>query len=169
MSARSDRLSLRPAGPEDAEACFASIEVSREALKADTDWAAGVTGPDAVRSFYAGANGRREFTLAGPDGAHLGGAGFDGEGACKLSLWVRSDERGKGLGTEAVRLACALAFSELGAHKVFARIDPANRASRKVLMKAGFKYEGCLRAEKKLGGKWVNQECWGLLASEAKR
>jgi ribosomal-protein-alanine N-acetyltransferase len=54
-------------------------------------------------------------------------------------------------------------------HRLYARIDPANRPSRKVLKKLRFRYEGTLREDKRLNGRWVHQECWGMLRSEWQR
>ena len=72
----------------------------------------------------------------------------------------------KGYGVEAGRLLIAHAFRRESLQKLYARLDPGNRGARKVLQRAGFRYEGCLRREKRLNGRWIDQECWGLLRSE---
>lgn len=81
----------------------------------------------------------------------------------KLGLWVRAGEQDKGYASEAGRLAVDFAFRTLGLHRLYARIDPVNRAARKVLQKLGFRYEGCLRQDKRLSNRWIDQECWGAL------
>lgn len=37
---------------------------------------------------------------------------------------------------------------------------------RKVLQSLEFRYEGCLRQDLRLNGRWIDQECWGLLRAE---
>ena len=74
-----------------------------------------------------------------------------------------------GLAVEAGRRLLKTAFLKEGLQRVYARIEPSNRAARRILQKLGFSYEGCLRREKKLNGRWVDQECWGLLKSEMKK
>jgi ribosomal-protein-alanine N-acetyltransferase len=90
-------------------------------------------------------------------------------GQAALGAWVRSDRQDKGYAAEAGRLLVEHAFRKLGLYRIYARIDPANRPFRKVLKKLGFRYEGCLRGDRRLNGRWVDQECWGLLKAEWKR
>lgn len=61
-----------------------------------------------------------------------------------IDLWEPAD-RGRGLGTEAVRLLTAHVFAREGAHRVQATTDVANAAMRRSLEKCGFAYEGDLR------------------------
>lgn len=88
------------------------------------------------------------------------------EQRAKLGLWVRADEQDKGYASEAGRLAVDFGFRALGLHRLYARIDPVNRAARKVLQKLGFRYEGCLRQDKRLSNRWIDQECWGALRAD---
>jgi RimJ/RimL family protein N-acetyltransferase len=90
-------------------------------------------------------------------------------GLAEASVWIRADRMERGYALEAGRLLIATAFKGDGLHRLYARIDPANRPARKVLQKLGFHYEGCLRHEKRLNGRWINQECWGLLRAEWKK
>ena len=53
--------------------------------------------------------------------------------------------RGRGFGTEAVRLLAAHLFREFGAERVQASTDVANGAMRRVLEKLGFVEEGVMR------------------------
>jgi RimJ/RimL family protein N-acetyltransferase len=54
--------------------------------------------------------------------------------------------RGRGLAGKGLALAIDIAFDNLGARRIFADIDPDNRASIRVFEKLGFRYEGLLRA-----------------------
>jgi RimJ/RimL family protein N-acetyltransferase len=58
---------------------------------------------------------------------------------------MRSDERGRGVMTRALRLAARWALDD-GAARVQLRADVENLASRRVAEKAGFKLEGVLRS-----------------------
>lgn len=52
---------------------------------------------------------------------------------------------GKGIATQAVRLAVEIGFQELGLTKIEALVDPENPASRRVLEKNGFLNTGLLK------------------------
>ncbi len=62
-----------------------------------------------------------------------------------IDLWEGVD-RGRGLGTEAVRLLTAHLFAREGAHRVQATTDVENAAMRRVLEKCGYAREGVLAA-----------------------
>ncbi|MDE2293334.1 MAG: GNAT family N-acetyltransferase, partial [Elusimicrobia bacterium] len=87
-------------------------------------------------------------------------------GHARLALWVRAGRTDRGYATEAGRLAVEHAFRRLELRRLFARLDPSNRAFRHVLKRLGFRYEGCLRADKRLNGRWIDQECWGMLRGD---
>ena len=172
---KSRRLQLRPLAEADAEALCAAVEVSREVLRRRLRWGGEPASVEASRAFIRdAARGRGEREVFGVfearTGALAGVAALQGllavPGLAELSLWVRADRQGRGYGLEAARLLAAHAFRRDGPQKLFARLDPSNRAARKVLQGAGFRYEGCLRHEKRLNGRWIDQECWGLLRSE---
>lgn len=61
-----------------------------------------------------------------------------------LDLWQPSD-RGRGLGSEAVRLITSHLFEAEGAHRVQATTDVGNAAMRRSLERCGFTFEGVLR------------------------
>lgn len=172
------RLTLKPLVEADALSLFEAVQSSRDALRRRLVWVDEVTGPEDEAAFI-----RRQAEAAGlgaglawglldrQSGGLVGVASLDRldqkqSGKAELSCWVRSDQQDKGFATEAVRALCEHAFGRLLLHRVYARIDPANRPSRKVLKKLKFHYEGALLEDKKLNGRWVNQECWGMLRSE---
>ena len=61
-----------------------------------------------------------------------------------LDLWEPSD-RGRGVGSEAVRLLTHHLFAGEGAHRVQATTDVDNAAMRRLLERCGFSFEGVLR------------------------
>jgi ribosomal-protein-alanine N-acetyltransferase len=82
-------------------------------------------------------------------GAVLGGVGFGWAGeeqVGEVGYWLRSDARGRGLTSRAVKLLSDWAFRELGCQRLQLRADANNVASQRVAEKAGFTREGVLRS-----------------------
>src|SRR5687768_18496329 len=65
----------------------------------------------------------------------------------QLGYWRRSGHGHRGVAVEAVRGLAAMAFGKLVARRVEIRMDETNRASRRVAERAGFTFEGLLRAD----------------------
>lgn len=172
------KVLLRRLAEADAAALREALEASRAELKRRFRWA---SAPQDAAVFIRAAAARnaagRGLALAVAEsrsGRLIGVAGLadrflPGGGKARMSLWVRTERAGRGLATEACRLLADHGFRRLGLRRLHARIDPANRAGRKVLQKLGFRYEGCLREHKRLNGRWIDQECWGLLRTEWKK
>ncbi len=174
------RLELRPLRESDAAALFEAIEASRAGLRRRFRWVDEVKEEQDCRAFIkdceaaAASGGQFVFAIVETKTGVLAGvAALRGlkvlPGLAEAALWVRADRQDHGYAVEGGRLLLARAFRLDGLHRVWARIDPANRAARKVLQKLGFHYEGCLRREKRVNNRWVDQECWGLLRPEWKR
>jgi len=68
-----------------------------------------------------------------------------GLGARELGYWIRVEEAGKGLVTEAVCAVVRVAFDALGVERLDIRCGVDNLASAAVARKAGFVHEGTLR------------------------
>jgi ribosomal-protein-alanine N-acetyltransferase len=145
----------------------------------------------ASRHFFAG----RVSTKATPAAfaAYLASA-RDSTGACRL-IWRRADRtlvgainlteivRGKfqsgylgyyigaayarkGYMTEALQLMLAFVFRRLRLHRVEANIQPGNRASIRLVKRAGFRREGYSRRYLKIAGRWRDHERWALLVED---
>ena len=63
----------------------------------------------------------------------------------------------KGIGTEAVRQMCGIAFEELGLERISATVFEGNRASERVLEKNGFQLVEMKAGGVVKGGKMVNR------------
>ena len=70
---------------------------------------------------------------------------------------------GNGIVTEAVELVVRFAFEQIGLHRVEAYVAPENKASIRVLEKAGFQQEGLLRKLLYINGKWVDHYMYARL------
>ncbi|MBI5211527.1 MAG: GNAT family N-acetyltransferase [Elusimicrobia bacterium] len=170
------RLVLRPLEAGDALTLYALIDASRSALRRRLRWVDDVHAIADVKGFV----GRAAATSSGgalvlgvfeaKAGRCVGVAALQGlaEGGqvAELGGWIGVERRGRGYACEAGKALVGQAFRKWGLRRLYARIDPANRDGRRVLQKLGFRYEGCLRREKRLNGRWVDQECWGLLKEE---
>lgn len=73
---------------------------------------------------------------------------------------------GKGYATEAAAAMVGLAFDDLGAHRVFARLDARNRPSARLAERLGFRLEGHLRQNEFVKGEWCDELTYGILAEE---
>jgi ribosomal-protein-serine acetyltransferase len=174
------RIVLRPLEESDAAALFEAIASSRPRLKRRMKWVQAIRTPDDCREFirtsFAQSHDRTSLVQGVFEKKPQQLAGVAAltrmsvaDGRAKMSLWIRQERMGMGLAVEAGRRLLKTAFLKEGLQRVYARIEPSNRAARRILQKLGFSYEGCLRREKKLNGRWVDQECWGLLKSEMKK
>jgi ribosomal-protein-alanine N-acetyltransferase len=169
-----ERLHLRQIQPQDAEALFAILSDEeamryyghepqrsldethaliqqiqeryerREAIR----WGLTFKGEDRLI-------GTCSFHDFGP-GCHRAATGYD----LNRAYWRR------GIMTEAMSAILTYGFSELGLHRVEAIIDIANEASRNLLLKLGFTYEGNLRQRYVMGDRFEDEYYFGLLRDE---
>lgn len=176
-----DRLILRRFTRRDTDAMFQAIEGSLPQLSEFLPWAhAAYSRDDAtgyVRDSIAAWKEGRAFDFAirlrSHPGHHIGNIsiwhvsrlGRTGE----IGYWVRSDQSGRGIATEATAAMVEKGFVNLGLHKVTLRIAQGNRASERVAEKLGFTREGVLREELKINGVWVDHTLYSLLEHEFAR
>lgn len=174
----SSTLVLRPFKRRDVDGLLDAVRASLADLIEWLPWAhAGYQRSDAVafvrESMAAWRDGRAfDFTIRRTDEPrrHLGNvsvwattrAGQVGE----VGYWVRSDETGKGVCTQASARILQIAFEELRMHKVVLRVAVGNIASERIAEKLGFSREGMLREELKVNGVWMDHSLWGLLRHE---
>jgi len=80
----------------------------------------------------------------------LGGIGLHpGEfpGTLELRYWLRADQTGQGLATEAVTALTQAAFTQLAAKRIEIRCDPKNLRSARIPERLGFRLEKILIAD----------------------
>jgi RimJ/RimL family protein N-acetyltransferase len=101
-------------------------------------------------------------------GEPVGMCGIDGwssTGAAQFGYWLAAGARGRGLATRAVTLMTDWLF-ELGAARVFLTIHSENAPSAAVARRAGFTYEGTLRADDVWAGQRKDVDVFAVLPDE---
>jgi ribosomal-protein-alanine N-acetyltransferase len=83
-----------------------------------------------------------------------------------LGYWVGVAHSRQGYMTEALAAVLEFAFSRLGLHRVEAACLPANEASRRLLLKSGFREEGYAREYLRINGRWQDHQLFAILRSE---
>jgi ribosomal-protein-serine acetyltransferase len=172
------RFVLRPFRRRDVSAIHDAVTVSLPDLKKWLPWAnerysRSVTS-HFVRDSMASWNEGRAFDFAirriNDPNRHLGNVSVwftsRPNRIGEIGYWIRSDETGQGICTEAVVQVLQIAFENLAMHRVTLRIAVGNIASERVAAKLGFTLEGILRHEVKVGDEWMDHTIWGLLVEE---
>ncbi len=150
------RLVIRPPARGDDRVILPAVRESLPQLVPWLPWASEQYDTEACRAFVRTA--RRDFA-AGRDfplvmftrgGEFVGGIGFHRRGPIdtpyyEIGYWCRSSLTGNGYVTEAVRGLLRYAFAAPEVYRVEIRCDPRNRASERVMVKAGLGKEGHLR------------------------
>lgn len=147
---------LRPYAFTDIERLAAAIERSRAELKAFMPWSHAPSTRegdyDLVARFQSNYWSGREYVFGvfSPEGALLGGCGLHprtalNPAALEVGYWCNSEHAGRGYTTLASKILAVLAFDRFGCDRLQVMHDEANAASRRVVEKCGFVYEGTLR------------------------
>jgi ribosomal-protein-alanine N-acetyltransferase len=84
-----------------------------------------------------------------------------------VGYWVTSDVAGGGVATAAVALGVDHCFGPVGLHRVEATVRPENAASRRVLVKLGFREEGLHERYLDVDGAWRDHLVYALTEEEA--
>jgi ribosomal-protein-alanine N-acetyltransferase len=108
---------------------------------------------------------------AGQGGSdHVGGCGLMGRRVVyreyEVGYCLARFAWGRGLASEALGLMVRLAFTEVGANRIYACIDPRNQASRRVVEKTGFRLEGHQRRDTMVRGEWRDSLIYALVCDE---
>jgi RimJ/RimL family protein N-acetyltransferase len=86
----------------------------------------------------------------------------------KLELgWVfHPSVHGRGYATEAAEAVLKVCFDTLGAHRVFAQLDPRNEASARLCERLGMQQEALLRQTEIFKGEWGDTAVYAMLDHE---
>ena len=83
-----------------------------------------------------------------------------------LGYYIGAAFAGQGYMTEGLQLMLRNAFGGLELHRVEANIQPGNRASLRLVRRAGFRREGVSPRYLKIAGRWRDHERWALLRED---
>ncbi len=83
-----------------------------------------------------------------------------------LGYWIGAVHARQGYVTEALGAALEYAFQRLGLHRVEAACLPGNEASRRLLLKCGFREEGYAREYLRINGSWRDHQLFAILRGE---
>ena len=100
------------------------------------------------------------------DGAVVGSVALDPialRHKAELGYWLGRKYWGRGMMTQAVNLVVQYGFQQLQLTRIYAYVFPFNKASARVLEKAGFSYEGLLRSNALKDGKPQDDLVYAIL------
>jgi ribosomal-protein-alanine N-acetyltransferase len=80
-----------------------------------------------------------------------------------LGYWIGSPHRNQGYMTDSLAAILEFAFSRIGLHRVEAACLPANEASRRLLLRSGFREEGYAREYLRISGRWQDHQLFAIL------
>jgi len=83
--------------------------------------------------------------------------------AAIVSYGIIHKFRGKGIATKAVKIITNYGFNKLGLKRISGICRTFNKASSRVLEKAGFKLEGILRKNKFKDGEYLDDMLWAKI------
>ena len=112
------------------------------------------------------------FVLRASDDALLGGCTLSTvrrgvTQCCTLGYWIGAQFANQGYMTRALKLLMPFVFRTLGLHRIEAACLIGNDASRKLLLRAGFRQEGLARRYLLINGEWADHLLFALLKEEA--
>src|SRR5512147_2131050 len=99
----------------------------------------------------------------------VGGIGLNVEDLhrrAELGYWVGVPYWGRGYATEGAREMLRHGFEDLNLNRIYAGVFAGNPASERVLRKIGMKHEGTARQHFQKWGQFLDDECYGILASD---
>ncbi len=110
-----------------------------------------------------------ELREGAPSGAAIGDVAVgihDSGRQATIGYSITPAHQGKGYATEAVAAVIDSLFADAGIHRISASIDPQNVASRRVLDKLGFRFEGRSPLSVFVRGEWVDDDRFAMLSGE---
>ncbi len=151
-----DKLLLRAYRAGDGAAFFDAVDEDRKELSLWLGWVDQHKTADDAEAYVRNMSGKwitRESLILGifskDEKTLYGGTGFHGFDwkvpSLEIGWFLRKSARGQGIGAEAVRLCCQLAFEHIGANRVSGTVDVLNDRSWRLFERVGFTREGHLR------------------------
>lgn len=128
-------------------------------LKSQKRWLEKTQGNDDRADFLIEYNGERagSISIDGLENRYRKG---------EFGISIHPDHHNKGIGTTSVRLILQYAFETMNMHKVRGAYIDGNKASKRVMEKAGFQREGTERDFKYVDGEWKDVHWMSILENE---
>lgn len=105
----------------------------------------------------------------GERAGHISLHGLENDyGRGEFGISIHADHHGKGIGTKSVQMLVEYAFETQNLHKVRGGFIEGNKASKRVMEKAGFQQEGQERDYKYVNGEWKDVVWMSILETEYK-
>lgn len=134
-----------------------------------SDGFAGVSTPEGVAKFIAFANSGSDkiYRAIELNGEVVGGIGVmvQTDIHCKnaeLGYWLAEPFWGKGVTTKAIEMIVFEAFEQLDVTRIFAKPFHTNKASQRVLEKAGFRLEAILEKAVFKNGEYLDEFIYAI-------
>lgn len=172
-----DRLLLRSLGPGDEEDVFAYRSVPEvvryipgdpKSLEQVVDMVA-----DAATAGLLDERHRHLTLAVEAEGRVVGDVmvkldGLDGADGRQVELgWVFAPRvHGRGYATEAAQALVRAAFEDLGAHRVWAQLEPANLTSSRLCQRLGMRREALFERASWFKGEWTDLAVYAIRADE---
>ena len=86
--------------------------------------------------------------------------------SCTIGYWIGESFARRGYMREAVNAVCYYAFGDGNLSRIEAACLPENVASRGLLEKCGFKYEGVAQSYLQIAGRWRNHVLYAMLRND---
>jgi ribosomal-protein-alanine N-acetyltransferase len=80
-----------------------------------------------------------------------------------LGYWIGVPHGNQGYMTDSLAAILEFAFSRIGLHRIEAACLPANEASRRLLLRSGFREEGYAREYLRISGRWQDHQLFAIL------
>ncbi|MDP9114079.1 MAG: GNAT family N-acetyltransferase [Acidobacteriota bacterium] len=170
-----DGFELRLVEERHAEEMFSAIESNREYLRQWLPWVDATQSKDDTQAFIRAAlemfAAQEGFTaaiwhrkrVAGVIGTHR----IDWRNRrAELGYWLAQELQGRGLMSDACRLALAHLFDEMNLHRVEIRCAAGNAKSNAIPQRLGFKLEARHRDAELVNGRYHDLLVYAMLKSE---
>ena len=176
---RDGEVSLRPLRMRDAAALERELMINRAWLR---PWEA--TNPEGFTSIEARGliRGLLSYGRTGAGIAfgvwfgdefvgqlNVSGITYGSLSSAQIGYWVAERWAGRGITPTAVALATDYCFTRLRLHRMEICLRPENKASRRVVEKLGFRFEGYRERYIHIAGQWADHVCFALTQEEVPR
>ena len=126
---------------------------------------------DAVQRTFGPDSGFNTYIIETLDGSVIGNCGFYNYSGrnrhCSVGIWIgEAEARGRGYGTEALRLLLGYLFQQMGLHRVALTVVADNAQAIASYKKCGFREEGREREAVFKDGGWVDMLLMAVLEHE---